>query len=96
MSPIESGLWTSLGVVILVTLLSIPWFCYCFCPGALKACMPACCSNCLIQQVNERIFTQRELRLALALMKASNEPSAPTQEPENIPLNPVVPNPVQD
>ena len=99
MSPIESGLWASLGAVCLVTILSIPWVCYCFCPGALKACLPACCSTCLIRQVNERIFTQRELRLALALMKASNEPSAPTLEQESLPLNPLNPvatNPVQD
>ena len=99
MSPIESGLWASLGAVCLITIMSIPWFCYCFCPGALKSCLPACCSSCLIRQVNERIFTQRELRLALALMKASNEPSAPTLEQESLPLNPLNPvatNPVQD
>ena len=50
----------------------------------------------LFDQAGERnIFTQRELRLALALMKASNAPSAPVQEPENIPSNPIVPHPDQ-
>ena len=94
MSPIESGLWSSLAVVILVSILSIPAFCFCLCPGVLKACMPACCSNCLFKQVNDKIFNNRELRMALALMHAQNNPSAPVAESFNLPLHPMVAQPL--
>jgi hypothetical protein len=76
MSPIESGLWSSLAVIIIVSLLSIPVCCFCLCLAVLKACMPGCCSNCLFKTVNDKIFSQRELTMALALLHAQNDPSA--------------------
>ena len=94
MSPIESGLWSGLAVVILVSLLSIPAFCFCFCPGALKMCMPACCSNWLFKHIDDKIFNNRELCMALAIMQAQNTPSAPVAEAESLPLNPMVSHPV--
>ena len=78
MSPIESGLWSSLAVVILVSLLSIPAF----------------CSNCLFKHVNDKNVNNRELRMALAIMQAQNTPSAPVAEAESLPLNPMVSHPV--
>ena len=90
MSPIESGLWSTLAVIIIVSLLGIPILCFCLCPAVLKACMPGCCSNCLFKTVNDKIFSQRELTMALALLHAQNDPSAPAPENVNLPLNPMI------
>jgi hypothetical protein len=92
MSPIESGLWSTLAVIIVVTIFGIPILCFCLCPAVLKACMPGCCSNCLFKSLNDKIFSQREIGMALALLHAQNDPSAPAPPaPENLPLNPLNP-----
>jgi hypothetical protein len=90
MSPIESGLWSTLAVIIIVTILGIPILCFCLCPSVLKACLPGCCSSCLFKKVNDKIFSQRELTMALALLHAQNDPSAPAPENVNLPLNPMI------
>jgi hypothetical protein len=90
MTPIESGLWSSLAVIIVVSLLSIPICCFCLCPSVLKACMPTCCSNCLFKTINDQIFSHRELTMALALLHPQNDPSAPAAENVNLPLNPMI------
>ena len=63
LSPIESGLWSSLAIVILIVILSIPVLCFFLCPRMLKVCLPQCCINCMFKQINDKIFSHRELSM---------------------------------
>ena len=81
MGSIESGLMGTLGSIFLITFCLTPLICFFCCPKCQKQCIPRICCECFHKRIDNRIFKQNEVDMALALLRNNQPTNAQNQQP---------------